>query len=79
MTVDPTSGTVKEWSDDEGWGVLISPDLPGAVFAHHIHIRGQGDGYRTFAAGDPVVFEFDEHGQDGYDYKAVWVERRAGV
>jgi CspA family cold shock protein len=69
-------GTVKEWNDDEGWGVLVSPDLSGEVFTHHIHIRGE-DGYRTFAAGDPVVFAPDERGQDGCEYKAVWVERLA--
>jgi CspA family cold shock protein len=67
-------GTVKEWSEDEGWGVLVSPELSGTVFAHHIHIRGQ-DGYRSFAAGDAVIFETDGHGgQDGCDHRALWVE-----
>ncbi len=27
-------GNVKEWSDYAGWGVLISPDIEGQVFAH---------------------------------------------
>ena len=68
-------GTVKEWSDDDGWGVIVSPDLSGQVFAHHIHIRGQGDGFRTLSAGDPVEFEANDRGQDGCEYKALWVER----
>jgi cold shock protein len=79
--LDPTIGSshllrgkVKAWNDEEGWGVLVSSDLPGEVFAHHVHIRGQ-DGYRTFAAGDPVVFEADEQGQDGCQYRALWVQR----
>jgi CspA family cold shock protein len=71
-------GTVKKRDDEEGWGVLVSPDLPGEVFAHHVHIRGQ-DGYRMFAAGDPVVFEADEQGQDGCQYSARWVQRLADI
>ncbi len=71
-----TLGRVKEWSDDEGWGVLVSPEIEGTVFAHHIHIRGQGDGYRSFTAGEQVEFEYNDHGQDGCDYGTVWVERR---
>ena len=42
---------------------------------HHIHIRGQGDGYRTFNAGDTVEFEYIPANQDGYSYRAVWVVR----
>jgi CspA family cold shock protein len=71
----PFHGIVKEWSDDDGWGVLVSPELEGTVFAHFIHIRGQGDGFRTFEDGTPVVFETDGHaGQDGCDHRASWVE-----
>jgi cold shock protein len=71
----PFHGTVKKWSDDLGWGVLVAPGLPGTVFAHHIHIRGQGDGYRTFKAGTSVIFEIDESdGQDGCEHRARWVE-----
>jgi CspA family cold shock protein len=67
-------GTVKNWNDEDGWGVLIAPDLPGEVFVHHTHIR-QEHGYRTLGAGDPVVFAYDELGQDGCEYKAIWVEQ----
>jgi hypothetical protein len=31
----------------------------------------------AFAVGDPVVFEADEQGQDGCQYKALWVQRLA--
>jgi CspA family cold shock protein len=70
-------GTVKEWNDDEGYGVLVSPEVPAEVWAHFIHIQGQ-EGYRSLNAGDAVEFEFREPGQDGYSYAAVWV-RRIGV
>jgi cold shock CspA family protein len=67
-------GTVGEWSEDDGWGVLVSPDLPGKVFAHWMHIRGQGS-FGTLTTGDAVEFEANDHGQDGCEYKALWVER----
>ena len=72
----PYRGTAKEWSDDCGWGVLVAPDLEGTVFAHHVHIRGQGDGYRTLHSGQPVIFELDGsgRGQDGCEYRVSWVE-----
>ena len=42
MDTGIVQGTVKSWSDDVGWGVLVSPELPGEVFAHFSHIQGQG-------------------------------------
>ncbi|WP_157571633.1 hypothetical protein [Nocardioides alkalitolerans] len=30
-----TSGVVRAWYDDHGWGVLGSPDTPGGCWAHH--------------------------------------------
>lgn len=35
-------GIVKHWDDDESWGVLTSPDVPGEVFAHFVHIDAEG-------------------------------------
>jgi hypothetical protein len=35
-------GTVKLWNDDEGWGVLASPQVPGDVWAHFSHIVATG-------------------------------------
>ena len=58
-------GTVKRWSDEDGWGVLTSPWVPGEVFAHFIHI--ESDGYRTLTQGEEVQFEWEHYpsGQDG--------------
>jgi CspA family cold shock protein len=66
-------GTVKRWSDEEGWGVLISPWVPGEVFSHFSHIAS--DGYRTLTPGDDVQFEWEEYpsGQDGCFYRATRV------
>jgi CspA family cold shock protein len=63
--------TVKQWSDDEGWGVLSSPDVDGDVWAHYsaLHV----DGFRTLRVGDTVSAEIVDIGspnQDGYRYRA---------
>ncbi len=58
------SGTVKRWDDGEGWGVLVSPEVPGEVFAHFSCIDGQG---YTSLYGEHVQFEWEpfSSGQDG--------------
>jgi cold shock protein len=52
--------------------VLVSPDLPGEVFAHFMRIQGQ-EGFRSLEPGTPVVFEYRTPGQDGFDFAANWV------
>jgi CspA family cold shock protein len=68
-------GTVKQWSDDEGWGVLISPPVSGEVWAHFSHIVDDDDAYRSFSEGDRVRFAYERYppGQDGYFWRAIWV------
>ena len=71
-------GTVKSWDEDEGWGVLTSPDVPGELFAHFSQI--EGDGYRALRAGERVRFEAEGFpgGQDGYFFRARQISRIAG-
>jgi len=73
MTKPWTVGTVKAWSEDEGWGILSSPDVPGDVFAHFSDIKGGG--YRTLAVGERVEFRFVRRPQDDYDFVATVVRR----
>jgi CspA family cold shock protein len=63
--------TVREWSDEEGWGVLDSPETPGGCFGHYADI--QAPGFRTLSPGQQVdlVWEAPGFKQDGYDYRAV--------
>jgi CspA family cold shock protein len=70
-------GTVKSWDEDEGWGVLTSPDVPGEIFAHFSCIVG--DGYRALSAGERVRFECEAFppGQDGYFFRARQIARIA--
>lgn len=64
-------GDVREWNEDEGFGVIDSPDTPGGCWAHFSSIVM--DGYRSLAAGDPVAFTCEAGLQDGYDYRAILV------
>ncbi len=60
-------GAVKAWSDDEGWGVLESAEVPAEVWAHHSAIEMAG--FRTLAIGQRVTIEGHDlggTGQDGY-------------
>jgi cold shock protein len=60
-------GTVKTWYDEEGWGVLVSPDVPGEVFAHFIHIEDEGFGELHLGAQVDFEYEAFPEGQDEDD------------
>jgi CspA family cold shock protein len=68
----PSSGVVREWHDEEGWGVIDSADTPGGCWAHFSHL--QADGHRSATPGQTVRFRHEAPGQDGYNFRAVWVE-----
>jgi CspA family cold shock protein len=65
------TATVREWSDEEGWGVLDSPQTPGGCFGHYADI--QAPGFRTLSPGQQVdlIWEAPGFKQDGCDYRAV--------
>jgi CspA family cold shock protein len=64
-------GTVRFWRDDEGWGVIDSPETPGGCWAHFSDVRM--DGYRTLSEGQEVDFSFEPAVQDGFTWRAVEV------
>jgi CspA family cold shock protein len=70
-------GTVKQWSDDVGWGVIASDQVPGDVWAHAHMI--EGDGFQTLKVGDAVEFAWIQMSkpgeQDGYSYRTTSVRR----
>ncbi len=57
-----TSGTVKWFSDQKGFGFIVRDDGQSDVFVHHSAI--QGEGFNTLAEGDRVEFELVQ-GQKG--------------
>jgi CspA family cold shock protein len=64
----PVTGTVRDWSDEEGWGVLLTPDGL-TVFCHFSHVTGAG--YRTLTPGSRVFFDYETPGQDGCDARVL--------
>ncbi|WP_063842828.1 cold shock domain-containing protein [Sphaerimonospora mesophila] len=68
-----TRGVVVAWYDEEGWGVLRSPDLPSDVFAHFSVIAQIGRGYRSLSPGRQVHFTWEARPQDGYAFSAIEV------
>lgn len=62
---------VRVWHDEEGWGVLDSPETPGGCWVHFSHI--EGDGYRSLRDVDTVELEYEEVPQDGCPFTAARV------
>lgn len=71
------TATVREWHDEEGWGVLDSPETPGGCWGHYSHI--QAEGFRTLSPGQRVQLQWEAPGfkQDGYVYRAVNIVPRS--
>ena len=63
------AGIVRQWNDDEGWGVIDSAATPGGCWAHFSHAAVSGAS--NFMAGQSVSLEWESPGQDGYPYRAV--------
>lgn len=70
------TATVRAWHDEEGWGVLDSPETPGGCWAHFSTL--ELDGFRTLSPGRQVDLGWEAPGfeQDGYAYRAVTVVPR---
>jgi len=71
------AGIVEWFSEEEGWGALSAPEVPGGCFVHFSSI--QAEGYQSLRSGQQVTFTFEQPGffQDGYPYRAlaVWPDR----
>ena len=53
-------GTVKWFNNKKGWGFIQKAD-GGDVFVHYSSIKG--DGYKSLAEGDRVLFEVEQVGK----------------
>ena len=71
MTGELHHGMVREWHDEEGWGVIDSAETPGGCWMHFSAIVSVG--YRRLIPGASVEFTTERARQDGYDYRAVQV------
>ena len=66
-----TTGTVKWFSDEKGFGFIAQDNGGPDVFVHFRAIAGEG--FRTLTEGQPVSFDV-EQGQKGL--QAANVEKR---
>jgi cold shock protein len=62
---------VRQWHDDEGWGVIDAPEVPGGCWAGFGQVAVGG--YRGLLPGQEVALEWEKGPQDGYAYRAVRV------
>jgi CspA family cold shock protein len=63
--------TVREWDDEEGWGVLDSPETPGGCWTHFSAVEMEG--FRSLRVGEKVSLQWEAGEQDGFQYRAVRV------
>jgi cold shock protein len=66
-----SQGVVREWDEDQGFGVIDSADTPGGCWVWHSSIVMEG--LRVLTAGERVAFTWETAQQDGYGYRAVLV------
>ena len=67
-----SSGSVRTFDADEGWGVIDGPDVPGGCWVHFSAIEMRG--FRALAPGQRVTFRAEAASQDGFAFRAtkVW-------
>ena len=63
-----TVAVVREWHDDEGWGVLDSDETPGGCWAHFSSLSVAG--HRHASPGQRVSITYRRSPMDGFDYVA---------
>ncbi|MET4002289.1 MULTISPECIES: cold-shock protein [Arthrobacter] len=65
-----TTGTVRSWNDEEGWGVIDSPVTPGGCWVSFADVRLQAPGFLSLSPGQEVLFEWEAADQDGFCFRA---------
>jgi cold shock CspA family protein len=70
-------GRVREWHDEDGWGVLDTEETPGGCWAHFSTIVA--DGFRTLCPGDAVNVAWEAGEQDGFSFRALAVQPITGA
>jgi CspA family cold shock protein len=66
-----STGVVRVWHADQGWGVIDSDATPGGCWAGFASVLVPG--YRALRAGESVTLEYERAEQDGYSFRAVEV------
>jgi len=67
-----TTGVVRVWHRDEGWGVVDAEEVPGGCRVDVSVIDMSGS--RELRAGQEVLLEFEPAERDGYAFRATRVQ-----
>ncbi|MPQ99053.1 cold shock domain-containing protein [Modestobacter sp. I12A-02628] len=67
--MDSVVGTVEQWHDDLGWGVIASAWTPGNCWVHFSAVEVPG--YRRLRVGQQVHLVAEHAEQDGCAHRAV--------
>ena len=70
-THPPVRGTVRTWSDEQGWGVVDSHQTPGGCWVAASAVVSPGPA--TLVPGTGVELTWVDADQDGYLYRALSV------
>ncbi|MFF2107427.1 cold-shock protein [Rhodococcus koreensis] len=73
---DRTTGIVRTWSNEEGWGVIDSDATPGGAWTHFSNVVASA--FRSLTRGHQVTFEPETMvggTKDGYHYHALDVQQ----
>ena len=74
-TVATTTGTVKYWREDKGYGVIASDaTAPWDIWCHFGQIVDM-PGFRSFNAGDRVEVVYVRTDQESFRYRATSARR----
>src|ERR1700722_20663413 len=63
-----SEGTVRQWSDERGFGVIDSADTPGGCWFHFSCVVTKE--LASPRPGDQVTFTYETLPQDGFSYRA---------
>lgn len=66
-----TTGSVRSWFGEEGWGVIDSADTPGECWTHFGDVLVLG--YKELTAGQLVNLDWEPAEQGGYRFRAIRV------
>src|SRR3954468_24005522 len=66
-----STGTVREFHGDDGWGVIDAEEVPGGCWFLFTVLPMEG--YRELTAGERVRFTFETAEQDSYGFRATGV------
>ncbi|MHA4852115.1 cold-shock protein [Rhodococcus sp. MSC1_016] len=76
LHAERTTGIVRIWHAEEGWGVIDSDATPGGAWTHFSDVAGPG--FRSLTPGQHVTFEPERvvsGTQDGYHHRALDVRK----